>query len=234
MQSYIYEKNFDLAHQMIDQIKGLKGKVGFKSLYLNLRINNILLTDQMNLFNIQGQFEKSREVYQKDYTKNKDLIERSSKENQIKFYFTTAYTLFAVDEKKEALKFINLLLNDNEQQLRQDIYSFSRILNLMLHFDLENYEYIEYSANSAIRYLNKVKRDHQIEKVFIKQIKKIAKTATSSETIPIFKETLSEINLLLVEENERVILDYIDIVSWLKSKLTNDSFSNLVKHSLKT
>ena len=233
MQSYLNEKDFKMAHQMIEQIKGLKGKKGFNTLHLTLRINNILLTDQMNLFNIQGEFDKALAVFEDGYKENKELIERSSKEHQIKFYFNAAYTLFAVSDYKNALQFINLILNDNEQQLRQDIYSFSRILNLLLHFELTNYDYLEYSSNSAIRYLNKTKRDHQIEKVFIKQIKKIAKTATQLETIPIYEETLTQINTLLEDENEQVILDYIDVVSWLKSKITGEAFTDLVKKELK-
>lgn len=232
MQSYTNEKNFEMAHEMIQQIKGLKGKKGFKSLHLTLRINNILLTDQMHLYNIQGQFDKSLAVFENGYQENKELIERSSKEHQIKFYFNAAYTLFAMSDYKNALQFINLILNDNEQQLRQDIYSFSRILNLLLHFELTNYDYLEYSSNSAIRYLNKTKRDHQIEKVFIRQIKKIAKTATQLETIPIYKETLKQINTLLEDENERVILDYIDVKSWLESKITGELFTDLVKQKV--
>lgn len=234
MQSYVNENDFAMAQEMIDQIKSLKGKKGFNSLHLTLRINNILLTDQMNLYNIQGDFDKSLAVLESGYHQNEELIERSSKEQKIKFYFSAAYTLFAASEFKEALQFLNLILNDNEQQLRQDIYSFSRILNLLLHFELSNFDYLEYSSNSAIRYLNKTKRDHQIETVFIKQIKKIAKTVTESETIPIYEDTLNQVNQLLENENENVILDYIDIVAWLKSKITGEKFSALVKQGIKT
>ncbi|WP_107038781.1 hypothetical protein [Brumimicrobium mesophilum] len=234
MQCYVYDNDFEMAQEMIDQIKSLKGKKGFNSLHLTLRINNILLTDQMNLYNFQGEFDKSLEVFERGYYQNKLLIERSSKEQKIKFYFSAAYTLFATSDFKTALQFLNLILNDNEQQLRQDIYSFSRILNLLLHFELTNYDYLEYSSNSAIRYLNKTKRDHQIEKVFIKQIKKIAKTVDQLETIPIYEETLDQINILLKSENENVILDYIDIVSWLKSKITREPFITLVKKGVKT
>lgn len=233
MQSYINEGNFDKAQEMINQIKALKGKKGFNSLHLTLRINNILLTDQMNLYNTKGNFEKSLAVFNDGYHANEALIERSSKEQKIKFYFSAAYTLFAASDYKQSLQFLNLILNDNEQQLRQDIYSYARILNLLLHFELTNYDYLEYSSNSAIRFLNKTKRDHQIEKVFIKYLKKIAKTANKSETIPIYQETLTQINELLEEEHENVILDYIDIVAWLKSKITNRPFAEHVKKEIK-
>lgn len=234
MKSYLHDNDFEMAQKMIDQIKNLRGKTGFSSLQLTMRINNILLTDQMNLYNLQGEFNKALKIFEKGYTSNESLINRSSKEYKIKFYFNAAYTLFAVSDYKNALQFINLILNDNEHQLRQDIYSFSRILNLLLHYELGNYDYLEYSSNSAIRYLNKTKRDPKIEKVFINQIKRIAKTATNLEIIPIYKDTLKQINTLLEDENERVVLDYINIVAWLKSKITGELFIDLVKQDIKT
>lgn len=231
-QSYSYEKNFDMAHENIDLIASLKGKKGFKSLQMTLRINNILLTDRMSLYNKQGKFEKAYKVYQGNYEANKELIQRSSKEHQIKFYYTTAYTLFAMRDYKEALRFINIILNDNEQNLRQDIYSFARILDLLLHFELANYSYIEYSSSSALRYLNKNEPTHQIELVFIKQIRKIAKSATQLTIIPIFEKTLEQVETLLQNENERIILDYIDIVSWTKSKIIGEDFLQVAKKSV--
>lgn len=236
MQSYINANDFEMAQEMINQIKDLKGKKGFNSLHLTLRINNILLSDQMNLYCSQGMFEKALEVLESGFSENDELIERSSKEQRIKFYFSTAYTYFGNAEYKKSLQFLNEILNDNEQQLRQDIYSFARILNLLLHYELGNFEYLEYTSNSAIRYLNKTKRDHQIENVFIKQIKKLAKTLTPIDTIDIYKETLDQIQQLLENENENenVILDYIDILSWLKSKISNQKFSEVVAAKIKT
>jgi hypothetical protein len=88
---------------------------------------------------------------------------------------------------------------------------------------------LEYSSNSAIRYLNKTKRDYQIETVFVKQMRKLARTAIKLESISIYQETLDEIDQLLNDDNERVILDYIDIESWLKSKILDKSFVELVR-----
>lgn len=226
---YIDERNFEMAQEMIGEIKSLHGKKGFNSLDLTLKITNISLIDQMNLYNLQGKFEEALNVYNSHENEKTNIFEKSSKEQQIKFLFNAAYTLFGSGEYKAALRLLNDILNDNEQKLRQDLYSFARILNLLIHFELENYEFLEYSSNAAIRYLNKIKRDYDIETVFVKQMRKLARTATRLESIPIYEETLEQIRELLKDENERVILDYIDIESWLESKITDKSFVELVK-----
>jgi tetratricopeptide (TPR) repeat protein len=233
MRCYIDERNFVMAQKMLDEIKSLNGKKGFNSLDLTLKILNISVIDQMNLHNLQGDFNKALEVYETRKNEKTKIFEKSSKEQQIKFLFNAAYTLFGVGEYKKALKVLNDILNDNEQKLRQDLYSFARILNLLIHFELENYEFLEYSSNSAIRYLNKIKRDYEIETVFAKQMRKLARTATKLESITIYKETLEQVQNLLKDDNERVILDYIDIQCWLQSKITEDSFVELVKSKVK-
>ncbi len=233
MRCYIDERNFVMAQKMLDEIKSMNGKKGFNSLDLTLKILNISVIDQMNLHNLQGDFNKALEVYESRKNEKTKIFEKSSKEQQIKFLFNAAYTLFGVGEYKKALKVLNDILNDNEQKLRQDLYSFARILNLLIHFELENYEFLEYSSNSAIRYLNKIKRDYEIETVFAKQMRKLARTATKLESISIYKETLEQVQTLLKDDNERVILDYIDIQCWLQSKITEDSFVELVKAKIK-
>jgi hypothetical protein len=56
---------------------------------------------------------------------------------------------------------------------------------------------------------------------------------------PSVYEALKKINCtifpigLLKDENEHVILDYIDIQNWIKSKITDKSFVELVKAQTK-
>lgn len=233
MRCYIDERDFARAQKMLDEVKSLNGKKGFNSLDLTLKILNISVIDQMNLYNLQGRFSDALEVYETRENEKNKIFEKSSKEQQIKFLFNAAYTLFGVGEYKKALKLLNDILNDNEQKLRQDLYSFARILNLLIHFELENFEFLEYSSNSAIRYLNKIKRDYDIEKVFVKQMRKLARTATKLESIPIYEETLIQMQELLKDESERVILDYIDVESWLKAKITGKPYVELVKAQVK-
>jgi len=232
MQSYIYSKSFSLAQNVLNQLKSLRGKKGFNSLHTTLKLDSILLTEQLNIYNLQGEFHKAYNFFHKNEISHLKLIEQSNKEQRIKFYFTMAYTLFAINDYKGSLYYVNLLMNDNEPQLRQDIYSFSRILNLLIHYELENHEHLEYASKSAIRFINKIKRDHQLEKVFIKHIRKIAKNATTLSAVPLIKEALEEVNTLLEIENERVILDFIDIRSWLETKITGEIFQKLVKEKL--
>jgi len=123
-------------------------------------------------------------------------------------------------------------LNDNEQNLRRDIYSFSRLFNIVIHYELENYDFLEYVVKSTNRYLSKQDRDYQIENVCIKHIRKLAKTIDGVNRLEIFEKMDQEITELLKDQNERVVLEYFDIASWVKSKLNKTPFDKTIQEGL--
>ena len=121
------------------------------------------------------------------------------------------------------------MLNDNEKKLRQDIYSFSRIFNLIIHYELGNYDFVEYEVKSTSRFLGKKEKDYQIEKVFIKYIKKLSKEESNIGKKEIFEEFYKEIDELLNLPNEQVILEYFNIKAWVYSKIKRVNFTEAIQ-----
>lgn len=228
MRSYMDDANYDMAQEMIGNIRSLKDKKGFKSTDLSLKITSISIIDQMNLYNLRGKFEAAYDFYESNRKEVDIILNKASKEQRIKLQYTTVYTLFGMQNYKGSLSVLNEILNDNEQKLRQDIYSFARILNLIVHFELENFQLIEYSANSTLRYLKKIDRNYNIESYFVKQLKKISKNAYENVE-PNFTDLKDGLEEYLKDNKERVILDYIDVVAWAESKVDGISFEEAVK-----
>ncbi|MDX1651921.1 MAG: hypothetical protein R3277_05480 [Brumimicrobium sp.] len=229
MRCYMDERNFDMAHKMIENIGSLKGEKGFGSTDLTLKIMSISLVDQMNIYNLRGDFEKAFELYESNEAYTKNVLEQASKEQRVKLSYTLAYTYFGMQEYRQALNVINEILNDNEQNLRQDLYSFARILNLMVHFELENFDLIEYSSGATLRYLNKTERDYQIEIFFVKELKRLAKNPDKVRNPKSYRSMEESLRKLLDNPNERVILDYIDVLSWTKSKKDQLNFDGAIR-----
>ncbi|MBL7898010.1 MAG: hypothetical protein JNJ99_05715, partial [Crocinitomicaceae bacterium] len=155
--------------------------------------------------------------------------DKINKEKQLLFNYNLAYTFFGAGDYRKALKYINDVLNDNEKQLRQDIYSFSRIFNLIIHFELNNHDFIEYDIKSAARFLNKFEKDYEVENLFVAEMKNLAKTNTPAERRKIFERFDAQLTELLKNDQENVILEYFDLRSWIKSKLNGTSFSDEIK-----
>ena len=141
---------------------------------------------------------------------------------------------FAVGEFKKTLSFLNTILNDNEQLIRQDIYSIARILNLVLHFELGNYEFTEYVIKSISRYLSKQDRNYETETLLIKTIRKLSKNVLLEDQQQIFIQLKSDLNNLFEDRHEQVILEYFNITAWVESKINKTSYSEEVRKLLKS
>lgn len=232
LRCHIDSGEYDQAKELVTQIRELDGTQGFNSTDISVRIFGNTYNQELVLLHKIGEFQKSVELIPTIEKKQAEYGEKVSKEMEVLFTYNKAYSYFGIGEYKMALSYLNEVLNDNEQNLRQDIYSFARLFNLVIHFELENYDFLEYVVKSTNRYLSKQDRDYQIENTCIKYIRRLAKTASTVNRVEIFEKMNEEIDELLKDHNERVVLEYFDISSWIKAKLENIPFEEEVRKSL--
>ncbi|MDG0974115.1 MAG: hypothetical protein P8O07_08145 [Crocinitomicaceae bacterium] len=229
---YIDDRNYDLAQQTIDEIKALSEQKGFQSTDLIVKISTLYFSEQLNLLNMKGDFGlavKFIEDIQEDINRLGDKI---SKEQRLKLLFNSAYSYFGNEDYKRCLHLINTILNDNESTLRQDIFGFSRLLNLLVHLELENFDFLEYEIKSTNRFFNKIQRDNQIESFLIKNVRRLIKTQDDLGRNDIYENMYVDLNEILEDNNERVILEYFDILAWVYSKIKDIPLGKAIKYEL--
>jgi hypothetical protein len=230
MLCYIDLYEFENAEGVIEEILELNTKKAFSAIDTKVRIFTATLIGQLQLFNRKGEFESAIQLIPK-VEEGLDIYEdKINKEKQLLFTYNIAYAYFGVGDFKSALKYINIVLNDNEKQLRQDIYSFSRIFNLIIHFELNNHDFMEYDLKSTARFLNKQLKDYEVEKLFISHIKLLAKGEGETAQHKIFSDFNMKLKELLKIDRENVILEYFDILAWVESKIASVSFAEAIKN----
>ena len=226
--SYVDGAEFEKAQNLLNEIKTLDGKKGFKSTDISLKIRSISFNEQLIINNHQGNFKASINQIEKEKESNQAWRKQISKERNMQLFYNSAYTYFGHGDYRKALSYVNIILNDNEQNLRQDIYNFTRLLNLIIHLELENYEYLDYVVKSTTRYIKKTERDYSVEHILIKYIRKLIKHSDTETSKVIYKEMYEEFSQLLINHDERVILEYMDIKSWIYSKYSDCSMKEAI------
>jgi hypothetical protein len=232
LRCHIDSEEFDKAEQLISDIRALQGKKGFNSIDISIRIFANSSIQELTMLHKKGEFEHCLKLIPQIEQHQEVYGDKLSKEMEVLLTYGKAYSYFGTGDFKSALQCVNEVLNDNEQNLRQDIYSFTRLFNIVIHYELENYDFLEYVVKSTNRYLSKQERDYLIEATCIKHIRKLAKLQTNIQRVEIFEKMKEEIDALLKNENERVVLEYFDIAAWIQSKLEKVPFSEAVKRSL--
>ena len=234
LRCHIDNQEFDQAKNLITDIRALQTKKGFKSVDISVRIFANSYNQELVLLHAKGEFQKSVDLIPEIEKQQEIYKGKISKEMELLLTYNKAYSCFGIGDYKRALLYLNDVLNDNEQNLRQDVYSFARLFNLVIHYELGNYDFLEYVVKSTNRYLNKQERNYEIENACIKQIRKLSKTPVEVNRIEIFEKLNKDISTLLKDHNERVALEYFNIEAWVKSKIKKVSFEKVIQDSIKS
>ncbi len=103
--------------------------------------------------------------------------------HQIDFYFTLARLCYHRGDFSAALQWNKSILDQYFQSLSASQYSECRILNLMIHHALRNYDYLDYAIDSLERKLRIQKRYYPIEKFMLKVLRSFVNDRKISEKL---------------------------------------------------
>lgn len=219
------------AHEMIAAMRKLNEDNAFSSTDIQVLIFRSTYQAELKLYQSRGEFDKALPKID-EVLKGFELYDNKvSKEQQIIFNYSIAYTYFGAEQYSKALFWNNKVLNDNEPNLRQDIYSYARLFNLVIHYELGNFDLMEYIQKSTVRYLNKRQRDYDIELLVLGYLKKIARAHFEKDPRPLFEEFERELRNNINPNTDRVLLEYFDFFAWAKSKIEGISYAKAIRKS---
>ena len=98
----------------------------------------------------------------------------------------------------------------------------------MAHYDLQNFDIMGYLINRAESLLNKMKDKSRLLDVSIRFFKKIQNRGPSDHRI-LLEELDKELNALKNDPYEKRAFFYLDIFSWVESKIRKQSISQIIK-----
>lgn len=144
--------------------------------------------------------------------------------------FKVAVAYIGVSDFSHALKWVNRILNDNELDQTEDIISFTQLLELLIHLELNHDKLLPYSIKSTQRFLKTRNRLYSFEKVFLQFIGKLSKCDDRFEVDRYWGDLYNELATLTDDDSfESVALDYFDFQSWAEAKLKGKDFESVVR-----
>ena len=140
--------------------------------------------------------------------------------------------LLAAGKAGKSVNYLNKLFQIEIGFLRRDLQIYSQILFLMAHYDLENYDLMKYLIQRAESSFGKIKNRSKLQEESIKFFKKINRKG-KSDHIDLFIEFSDELQLLQRDQYEKRAFLYLDIFSWVQSKVLRKTVSEVVKSQIK-
>jgi len=224
----IYLNNTKKAQSLINELEILKNEPGFKKLNIEVEIFKEININKLKFLCRSGNYTQGLVAIEEIIEELPKHNENLHKEQELSIYFHIATTYFGAQEYKNALGWINKILNDKESMLRQDLFSYARLLDLMIHFELGNYDLLEYTLKSTQRFLNKKQRNFDLEKTVIKNLKKLIKKQSPEDQKSIYLNFKNEIEQGLSGGNRHIVFKYINFPTWIQSKINGCTMSEII------
>ncbi len=148
------------------------------------------------------------------------------------FYYKIACLYFGSGNYEKAIDYLNKIINW-KVDLRTDLQCYSRLLHLIAHYELGNEEILDHLIKSVYRFMAKMQHLSTVEEEVFKFIRR-----SFSVTVKNIKPELEKllVKLKKVEHNrfETRAFVYLDIISWLESKLENVPVQEVIRKKFRS
>lgn len=134
-------------------------------------------------------------------------------------YFNISYFLFTIGMFSKSIRWLNLVLNDTDIKSAEDLHASTRILTMMLQYELGRSELLEYLARSTYRFLTKLEGLYEFEEVMLNFMKRCSKSDYSVDDKLMFVKLKQDLERVNYEPSERNSLSTLDLIAWVDSKI---------------
>lgn len=228
--AYIDYERWDECYATIEKMRGLTKKKGFESIDVQLKIFTSSRNAELLACIKNADYSTAtKKVVPAILQELEEYDGKVNSEEVMLFYYNISSAYFGVGDYKNALKYMNIVLNDSESGLREDVYCFARLVNLIIHYELGNYDLLDYTIKSTKRFVTKSNKNYQFETAFLKDFKKLLRvknTLGNKELFINFKESLQKV---LEDPYEQAATEYFGFINWLDSKIEGKTYAQMVK-----
>jgi tetratricopeptide (TPR) repeat protein len=144
------------------------------------------------------------------------------------FYYKIACLYFGCAKNEMAIEYLNKIINKVNPDFRADIQCFARILNTIAHFELGNNLLVSYQLKSVYRFLSKMEELNEMHKALLKFLRRTPKM-DPKDMCREFESLKSELEVVQTHPFEKRSFLYLDLISWLESKIYERPIEEIIK-----
>jgi hypothetical protein len=225
--------HFDLRNYQQFEVVLQEFKRFAESDTVNMNENNrvqtfvYLNTARINKHFMQGTFKEGLSIV--PYI-NEKLAEYSlylDRHRVLVFYYKIASLYFGSGDYAKCIDYLQKIINW-KVDLRNDLQCYARLLHLLAHYELGNFDIMEYLIKSVYRFMAKMENLTVIEEEMFAFIKNTF-NLSPRKLKPEFEKLLNKIKKFEKNRFETRAFAYLDIISWLESKVYEKPIQDVIR-----
>jgi len=146
-------------------------------------------------------------------------------------YYNCACIYFKTGDFRKTSHYLARILNSTDIMLLPDVHANARTLNLMVQYELEEFEHLQYMLRSTYRFLLKQERLYEFEKNVLGFIRKLT-DVQGSGVLSLLRQLQDELmKLAKVNSYEKYAMEYFGFTDWLASKIQKVPIAEIMARS---
>ena len=141
--------------------------------------------------------------------------------------YKIATLYFGSEDYGTSIDYLQKIINE-QVDIRDDLQSYARLLHLMAHFEMGNYELMEYLTKSVYRFMAKKQHVTVLEEEMFKFLRhsfQLPRNKLRSE----LETFLQKIKKFEKSRFETRAFAYLDIISWVESKVYKKTMGEILQ-----
>ena len=182
---------------------------------------------KLNQHFLEGTFQEGLEIVGEITGQLKEYELYLDQHRTLVFYYKIASLYFGAGDYDSAIDYLNKIINW-KVTLRNDLQCYARLLHLIAHYELGNFQLLEYLIKSVYRFMAKMQNLSLVEE----EIFKFLRTSfylSARRLKPEFEKLLNTIKQLESSKFETRAFAYLDIISWLESKVYDKPVEEVIR-----
>ena len=183
--------------------------------------------NRLNLYFLEGNFKEGQEIIEPLLIKIEEYKGQIDEHHVMMFYYKIACLYFGSNDFEKAIVYLNRIINNKKLKMREDLLCFTRLLNLITHYEAGFDYHIDLHIRDTFKFLLKMGDLHEVQKSLIRFVRKLG-NIYPHELKDAFKKLHAELKQYEKDPYERRAFLYLDILSWLESKIQNKTVAEII------
>lgn len=191
-----------------------------------------IFTNKLNLHFLEGDFKGGLNLVELIEDKIQCCKKQLDEHHIMIFYYKIACLYFGAGDNKKCIEYLARIINNRTLRMREDLLCFSRVLSLVAHYE-EGLDYnFENQLKSTYKYLLKMNDLQKVQQEMIRFLRNLG-NVYPGQIKSEFKKLHTQLKQYEDHPYERRAFLYLDILSWLESKIEGKPVDVIIQEKFK-
>ena len=197
--------------------------VNLATLLFLYRLNN-----QLNFLFSTGEFESGKRLIPEVLAGIDNYKDRIDPHHIMVLYYKVACLYFGLMDYEKCIFYLKKIIQNRSLKMREDLLCFSRVLNVFAHYEAGFDYHMDALLRDTYKFLIKMDEMYEVQKAMIRFLRSLG-DIYPHELKGAFQKLHKELKGYENDPYERRAFLYLDVLSWLESKLQNRPVHEIIK-----